>query len=86
MPATTPPKGRPTTGRLDRSVASRRQRSRSVTKKFIWALLAVAVVIAAIVLGSGTGGNSIDTTGTQVNGVLPAIALVRMRRWPALRS
>ncbi|WP_436795140.1 hypothetical protein [Actinospongicola halichondriae] len=86
MPATTPPKGRPTTGRLDRSVASRRQRSRSVTKKFIWALLAIAVVAAVIVLGSGTGGNSVNTTGTRTNVLVPTVLLLRMRRWPAARS
>ena len=63
MPGNTPPKGRPTPGRRDRQVARRRTRSRTNTKKFVWAVLALVVLAAVLVIGSGTGGNA--DLGTQ---------------------
>ena len=57
MAERTPPKGRPTPGRRDRQVVRRRSRSRSNTKKFVWAVLAMVVLAAVLVIGSGTGGN-----------------------------
>ena len=71
MPARTPPKGRPTTGRRDRQVATRTARSRSTTKKVIWAILALALLGAVLVIGSGSGGSGTTTTGS----VLPLLAL-----------
>lgn len=85
MPATTPPKGRPTAGRRDRNLAQRQSRSRSNTKKFLWAVLALAVVAAVLVLGSGTGGNA--NVGGTTNTVVP-LALLRLSSWrwaPAVR-
>src|SRR5688500_15991988 len=63
MPEKTPPKGRPTPGRRDRQVVRRRSRSRSTTKKFVWGVLALVVLAAVLVIGSGTGGNG--DLGTQ---------------------
>jgi hypothetical protein len=57
MPASTPPKGRPTPGRRDRTVVVNRSRSRRRIIRYVWAVLAVAVLGALLVLGSGTGGN-----------------------------
>ena len=56
-------------------------RSRTNTKKFIWALLAVCVVGAVLILGSGTGGNANvgGTGGTQTNLVVPALLALRLR-------
>lgn len=56
-------------------------RSRTATKKFIWALLAVCVVGAVLILGSGTGGNANvgGTGGTQTNLVVPALLALRVR-------
>lgn len=62
MSKTTPPKGRPTTGRRDRQVAVRTSKSRIATKKFVWALFAIALLAAVLVLGTGTGGDAIDTS------------------------
>lgn len=75
MPATTPPKGRPTPGRRDRKVAQRRVKSRSSTKRFVWVILAVVLISAVLVLGSGTGGNTVNTGGTQTNAVLGLVGL-----------
>lgn len=86
MSATTPPKGRPTAGRRDRNVAQRRSQSRSSTKKFLWAVLALAVVAAVLVLGSGTGGNA--NVGGTANTLVP-LAFIGLRSWrwtPAPRS
>lgn len=57
MPETTPPKGRPTPGRRDRSVAQHRQASRRRIIRYAWAVFAIVVLIALLVLGTGTGGN-----------------------------
>lgn len=73
MPSKTPPKGRPTPGRVDRQVAVRRSQRRSNTIKIIWAVLAVVVLGAILVLGSGTGGNGATVT----NLVLPLALLSR---------
>ncbi len=67
MPGTTGPKGRPTPGRRDRSVAQQRRASRRRVIRYAWAVLAVAVLLALLVLGTGTGG---DGTTTTVNGVV----------------
>jgi hypothetical protein len=63
MPQKTPPKGRPTPGRRDRQVVRRQSRSRTNTKKFVWAVLALVILAAVLVIGSGTGGNG--DLGTQ---------------------
>jgi hypothetical protein len=63
MPQKTPPKGRPTPGRRDRQVVRRQSRSRTTTKKFVWAVLALVILAAVLVIGSGTGGNG--NLGTQ---------------------
>ena len=83
MPAQTPPKGRPTPGRVDRHAAVRRSQRRSNTKKVIWAVLAVVVLGAILVLGSGTGGNGAGTTTTNV--VLPLLLLNRRALGPGPR-
>ena len=75
MARTTPPKGRPTTGRRDRQVAKRTSMSRSTTKKFAWFVLAVAVLIAVLVLGSGTGGNGVGSP--TASATLPVLLLSR---------
>ena len=77
MPRTTPPKGRPTAGRRDRQLAQRRSHSRATTKKFLWALLALAILAAVLILGSGTGGNG--NLGTQGVLVGPGLLLLRTR-------
>lgn len=74
MPAKTPPKGRPTPGRVDRHAAARRSQRRSTTKRIVYAVLAVAVIGAILVLGSGTGGSG---RGTVTNVVVPLALLSR---------
>ncbi len=81
MPKTTPPKGRPTTGRLDRQVAKRTWKSRSTTRKFLWVVLALGLLAAVLVLGTGTGGNGLDTPVT--GSVLPLLLLSRSGLVPA---
>lgn len=81
MPKTTPPKGRPTSGRRDRQVAQRTWKSRSSTKKFVWAVFALALLAAVLILGTGTGGNGIDTPVT--GSVVPLLLLSRRRLVPA---
>lgn len=61
----------------------RRSQRRSNTKKIIWAVLAVAVLGAILVLGSGTGGNGLDATTTNV--VLPLLLVSRRSLGPAGR-
>lgn len=73
MPATTPPKGRPTAGRRDRTVAQRKARARSNTKRIVWGVLAFALVAAIIVAGSGSGSGT--GTDTQTNVVVPFLLL-----------
>ena len=80
MPATTPPKGRPTAGRRDRQVARRRVRSRTTTKKFLYVLLAVLVLAALLVLGTGTGSSTGGLGDPSSNVVLPALLLGRFTR------
>lgn len=75
MPATTPPKGRPTAGKRDRQLAQRTWRSRNTTRKFIWVVLAVAVGIAVLVLGSGTGGNGNFGNNVNSNSAIPLLLL-----------
>lgn len=75
MPATTPPKGRPTSGRRDRSLAQRKARARSNAKRIVWAVLAFTLVAAIIVAGSGSGSDP----GTTSNVLLP-LALLSSRR------
>jgi hypothetical protein len=72
MPETTPPKGRPTPGRRDRSVAKHRRASRRRIIRYAWAVLAAAVLIALLVLGTGSGGNG--TTTNFVGLLRPALA------------
>lgn len=87
MPSTTPPKGRPTPGRRDRNVAARRSRSRTNAKKFVWAVIAVALIGAILVLGTGTGSDPADTRNAPgFNVVLPLLALRWVRVRPAPRS
>ncbi|MDZ7675718.1 MAG: hypothetical protein U5K30_11705 [Acidimicrobiales bacterium] len=85
MPSTTPPKGRPTPGRRDRNVAARRSRSRTTAKKFVWAVIAVMLIGAILVLGTGTGSEPTHNT-PGVNVVLPLLALRWVRVRPAPRS
>lgn len=84
MPSTTPPKGRPTPGRRDRNVAARARRSRNNAKRFVWAVIAVLVIGAILVIGTGSGGD-VDG-GTTTNVVLPLLLLSRVRLAPAPRS
>ena len=74
MGQTTPPKGRPTPGRRDRSVARQRSRSRRRIIRFAWAVIALCVLLALLVLGTGTGGDAVTT-----NLILPAVLLARDR-------
>lgn len=73
MPKTTPPKGRPTPGRRDRSVAAQRAASRRRIIRFSWGVVAVVVLIAILVLGTGTGGDVDNLRGTSANVVLPTL-------------
>lgn len=75
MSRTTPPKGRPTPGRRDRSVARYRSRSRQRIIRYAWAVVGVCVLLALLVLGSGTGGDAITP-----NVVLPVLTLGPARR------
>lgn len=84
MTATTPPKGRPTAGRRDRRVAQRRRQSRNTTKKFVYVVLAVAMLGAILVLGTGTGGNADVGTPTHGNVVLPLLPVLLSRFGRAL--
>ncbi len=87
MPSTTPPKGLPTPGRRDRNVAARARRSRNNAKKFVWAVIAVLLLVAILVIGTGSGGNLDDGTQTTTNVVLPLLLLSRVVRvTPAARS
>lgn len=83
MSATTPPKGRPTAGRRDRRLAARRARSRGTTRKFIWVVVALTVLGAVVVLGSGSGGSADVSPGVQTNVVLTGLLTMRLRglRW-----
>ena len=74
MPKTTPPKGRATAGRRDRQVARQRSRSRRTTKRFIWGIVALIVLLTLLVIGTGTG-----STVTSSNLVLP-IPLLLFKR------
>ena len=74
MSQSTPPKGRPTPGRRDRSVARHRSRSRQRIIRYAWAVVALCVLLALLVLGTGTGGDAVTT-----NLVLPAVLLARGR-------
>ncbi len=67
----------------------RRARSRNTTKKFVYGLLAVLMLGAILVLGTGTGGSTGGLgTPTNTNGLLPVglLALSRLRLRPAARS
>ncbi|HEU5082476.1 MAG TPA: hypothetical protein VFU14_03990 [Acidimicrobiales bacterium] len=71
MPGTTEPKGRPTPGRRDRSVVQHRQASRRRVIRYAWAVLAVVVLLALLVLGTGSGGDGATTT---VGGLITPLA------------
>lgn len=77
MPATTPPKGRPTPGRRDRSVAQHRAASRRRIIRFVWAVVAIVVLGAVLVLGTGTGTDV--TTNVALPALLPAAVRLRSR-------
>lgn len=71
MPSTTPPKGRPTPGRRDRSVARQRAASRRRVIRYAWVVIALVLLAAVLVLGTGTGGD-LNVDGGPLNLVLPA--------------
>ena len=61
----------------------RRSPSRTTTKKFLWAVLALAMLATVLVLGTGTGGNGATTTTGSA--VLPLLWLRRRPLLPAAR-
>ncbi len=54
-----------------------------MTKKFIWGVMALSVVIAVIILGSGSGGNANINGGVNTNVLLPGLLTIRLSklRW-----
>lgn len=69
MPGTTPPKGRPTPGRRDRSVAQQRRASRRRIIRYAWAVLAVVVLLGLLVLGTASGDGATTTVGGLITSV-----------------
>jgi hypothetical protein len=64
MPATTPPKGRPTVGKIERDHARRMAKRRARIWRAFWLTLAVAVVVVVYVVFSESGTGTTDTTNT----------------------
>ena len=62
----------------------RQTRSRSNTKKFVWAVLALVVLAAVLVIGSGTGGNG--DLGTQAVLATPLLLGRSLREDLGLRT
>jgi hypothetical protein len=65
--ATTPPKGRPTVGKIDREAAARAAHRRNQRAKILWILVAIVIVVAVIYFGSGSGGSGGGLPGQHSN-------------------
>lgn len=51
-----------------------------MTKKVVWAVIAVMLIGAILVIGTGTGGNA--TNQTNLNALLPLLLATRLRVLP----